>query len=85
MIDSCIGIDPGPTTGMCFLDYISGHLVGKTLLQCDGGSAAVILKSMLYANYGHRNMHEVPGVRQENRVGGEVRHRGERGHPRQGG
>lgn len=60
MIDTCIGIDPGPMTGMSFLDYVSGHLVGKTLLQCDGASAPVILKSMLYANYGDRNMHAVP-------------------------
>lgn len=54
MIDSTIGIDPGPTTGMCFLDYEAGQLVGKTLLQCDAASAAVVLKGLLYAYYDSR-------------------------------
>jgi hypothetical protein len=51
MIDSCIGADPGPTTGLCFLDYRDGLLVGRTVLQVDGGSAAIVLKGMLAAYY----------------------------------
>ena len=51
-IDSCVGIDPGPATGMCFLDYDRGNLVGRTLLQADGGSAAIVLKAMLSAYAG---------------------------------
>lgn len=52
MIDSCIGIDPGPATGMCLLDYQDGKLVGRTLLTTDGGSAVIVLKGMLMAYYG---------------------------------
>lgn len=51
MTDSCVGCDPGPTTGLCFLDYNDGLLVGRTVLQCDGGSAPVVLKGMLTAYY----------------------------------
>ncbi len=51
IIDSAIGVDPGPTTGICFLDYYDGQLVGKTVLQCDGGSAAIVLKGMITAYY----------------------------------
>lgn len=51
MIDSSCGIDPGVTTGMAFLDYENGKLVGKTLLQCDADSAAVVLKGMLASYY----------------------------------
>lgn len=50
-IDSCIGLDPGPATGLCFLDYSEGKLVGRTLLQADGGSAPVVLQGMLRAYY----------------------------------
>jgi hypothetical protein len=51
VIDSCIGIDPGPATGMCFLDYDNGSLVGRTLIQADGGSAVYVLKGMLASYY----------------------------------
>lgn len=51
MIDSTIGLDPGLTTGMAFLDYENGKLVGKTILQCDGGSAPYVLKGLLTAYY----------------------------------
>ena len=51
-IDSCIGIDPGPTTGMCFLDFEDGRLVGRTVLQCEGATSVHVLNAMLYAYYG---------------------------------
>lgn len=51
VIDSCIGIDPGPATGICFLDYRDGILAGRTLLQADAGSAAIVLTGMLTAYY----------------------------------
>lgn len=50
-VDSCIGVDPGPTTGICFLDFCDGLLVGKTVLQVDGASAAIVLKGMITAYY----------------------------------
>lgn len=50
-VDSCIGADPGPATGLCFLDYDNGKLVGRTLLQCDAGSSVIVLKGMLAAYY----------------------------------
>jgi hypothetical protein len=51
-LDSCVGADPGPATGLCFLDYDSGRLVGRTLLQVIGPDAPVVLKGMLLAYYG---------------------------------
>ena len=51
-VDSCIGIDPGPTTGMCFLDYCEGRLVGRTVLQVHGATAVHVLEAMLAAYYG---------------------------------
>jgi hypothetical protein len=50
-VDSCIGVDPGPATGICFLDYDRGRLAGRTLLQCDAASAVVVLRGMLTAYY----------------------------------
>jgi len=52
VIDSSIGIDPGPATGMCFLDYHEGRLVGRVLLQADGSTARYVLRAMLTAYYG---------------------------------
>ena len=46
-MDSCVGVDPGPTTGMCFLDYDDGRLVGRTVLQCEGATAPLFLKEYL--------------------------------------
>jgi hypothetical protein len=51
VIDSAIGCDPGPATGLCFLDYHEGRLVGRTLLQVIGPDAPVVLKGMLLAYY----------------------------------
>lgn len=51
MIDSCIGLDPGPATGMCLLDYNEGKLVGRTLLTTDGGSAPIVLQGLLNTYY----------------------------------
>lgn len=47
MTDSAVGIDPGPVTGMCFLDYEDGRLVGRTVLQCEGATAPLFLKEYL--------------------------------------
>lgn len=63
MIDSCIGLDPGPATGMCLLDYENGRLVGRTLLTTDGASAVVALKGLLMAFYGDRSGTSIVGKR----------------------
>jgi hypothetical protein len=47
--DTSIGVDPGPVTGLCFLDYDRGRLAGRVLLQCDAGSADVVLRELLIA------------------------------------
>lgn len=49
MTDSSVGCDPGPATGICLLDYEEGRLVGRLLLQADAGSAAIVLRELLYA------------------------------------
>lgn len=51
MIDSCIGGDPGPATGLAFLDYEDGRLVGRSLLQVIGADTPVVLRGMLIAYY----------------------------------
>jgi hypothetical protein len=51
LIDSCVGLDPGPATGMCFLDYNAGRLVGRSLIQAVGADAAVVLQGMLNTYY----------------------------------
>lgn len=56
VIDSCVGADPGPATGLCFLDYRDGRLVGRTLLQVDADSAVIVLKGMLLAYYNSDGM-----------------------------
>ncbi len=58
IVDSCVGVDPGPATGICIFDYSGGQLVGRTLLTTDGGSAVVVLKGLLEAYY-----RDVPGKR----------------------
>lgn len=50
-VTSIIGIDPGGTTGICFLDYIGPSIAGKTLLQVDGPSALIVLEAMLTRYY----------------------------------
>jgi hypothetical protein len=56
VIDSCVGCDPGPATGLCLLDYRDGHLVGRTLLQADAGSAAIVLRGLLHTYYSDAGM-----------------------------
>jgi hypothetical protein len=56
-IISVVGVDTGPTTGMCFLDYQTGSLAlppqpQVTLLQVDGHSADAVLEAMLARWYG---------------------------------
>ncbi|HEY1700816.1 MAG TPA: hypothetical protein VGG75_13985 [Trebonia sp.] len=51
MIDSAVGCDPGPATGLAFLDYEDGRLVGRSLLQVVGADAPVVLRGMLVAYY----------------------------------
>jgi hypothetical protein len=50
-IISVIGVDPGPTTGLCFLDYSGSTIVGRTSIQVDGESGQLVLESMLRAYY----------------------------------
>jgi hypothetical protein len=50
-IVSCIGVDPGPTTGLCFLDYVGGAIVGRTSIQVDGESGLLTLEAMMRAYY----------------------------------
>jgi hypothetical protein len=62
VIDSCVGCDPGPATGLCFLDYQDGRLVGRTLLQAEGSTAVIVLRGLLQAYYSD-------GARHYRRVG----------------
>lgn len=47
MIDSAVGADPGPATGLCFLDYRDGILVGRMLLQAAADCAPAVLRDLL--------------------------------------
>lgn len=49
--DSCIGLDPGETTGICLLDYENGRLTGTTVLQVDAASAVGVLQAVLTVHY----------------------------------
>jgi hypothetical protein len=51
LVISVIGIDPGQTTGIAFVDYIGSVIRGKTILQVDGGSATIVLEAMLARYY----------------------------------
>jgi hypothetical protein len=51
LIDSCIGGDPGPATGLAFLDYDQGRLVGRSLVTAEGASAPIVLQAMLHTYY----------------------------------
>jgi hypothetical protein len=51
VIDSCIGGDPGPATGLAFLDYEDGRLAGRSLLQVPGADAPHVLRGMLLGYY----------------------------------
>lgn len=50
-IVSIIGVDPGPTTGICFVDYVGSAIVGRTSIQVDGESGQLTLEAMLRAYY----------------------------------
>ena len=57
MIHSVIGLDPGPTTGMCFLNYSqlpdgTWNPVPEALMcQVDGKSSPILLRAMLSTYY----------------------------------
>jgi hypothetical protein len=56
MIISVIGCDPGPTTGLCFLDYVPYNGVYALpqvsgLIQVDSANAVLILQAMLQTWY----------------------------------
>lgn len=51
MITSVIGIDPGLSTGISFLDYVDDNLAGAAHLQVDGKSAVAVLDAMLRTYY----------------------------------
>lgn len=48
---SCIGVDPGETWGISFLDYIGMNLAGSMQLQVDSNSALVLLETILKTYY----------------------------------
>lgn len=66
-MDSVVGIDPGPCTGMCFLEYQDGELAGRTVLQCEGATAALFLKEYLEIH-----VTSFPGGKHEGRRVGSV-------------
>lgn len=51
MIDSCIGADPGPATGLMFMDYEDARLVGWSAITVPGQCAVVTLKAHILAYY----------------------------------
>ncbi len=50
-ITSVIGVDPGPSTGIAFLDFSGDRLAGRTMIQVDGTSAQLVLEAMLAKYY----------------------------------
>lgn len=48
---SVVGIDPGPSTGISFIDYIGNAVAGSMQIQVDGKSAAVLLEAVLARYY----------------------------------
>jgi hypothetical protein len=50
-VDSVIGIDPGPSTGISFIDYIGDRIEGSMQVQVDGKSAVVLLEAVLARYY----------------------------------
>jgi hypothetical protein len=50
-IISVIGIDPGETVGMSFLDYLGDRLAGTMQIQVDSTSAVALLESVLRSYY----------------------------------
>lgn len=50
-ICSVIGVDPGPTTGISFIDYVDDKIEGSMQLQVDGKSACVVLEAVLARYY----------------------------------
>lgn len=57
MLLSVVGIDPGPTTGLCFLDFQQTTeskwvLTEKLIMQVHGGNVAKALEAILMRWYG---------------------------------
>jgi hypothetical protein len=50
-VTSVIGIDPGPSTGISFIDYIGDKIAGSMQIQVDGKSAHVVLNAVLGRYY----------------------------------
>jgi hypothetical protein len=50
-IVSVVGIDPGPSTGISFMDYVGSRLAGSMQLQVDAKSAVLVLETILVAHY----------------------------------
>lgn len=46
-----IGIDPGLSTGISFIDYVGDSIAGAAHIQVDGKSALATLSAMLTAYY----------------------------------
>jgi hypothetical protein len=48
---SVIGIDPGPTTGVSFIDYVGDKIAGTMQFQVNGTSAVTLLECVLARYY----------------------------------
>ena len=48
---SVIGVDPGETTGISFLDYIGTRLAGTMQVQVDAASSVALLEAVLKTHY----------------------------------
>lgn len=51
VVHSVIGVDPGPSTGIAFLDYVGDQLTGFMSIQIDGKSAVPCLEAILARYY----------------------------------
>src|ERR1700691_5922731 len=49
---SVIGIDPGETVGISFLDYVGNRLTGTMQVQVDAASSVALLEALLKSYYG---------------------------------
>jgi hypothetical protein len=53
---SVIGVDPGVTTGISFLDYIDKRLAGTMQVQVDAKSATALLETLLLRFYNSKTI-----------------------------
>lgn len=65
LVDSVIGVDPGPSTGISFIDYIGDRIEGSAHIQVDGKSAYVVLEAMLARYYSDATVFRVRAAQVE--------------------